>query len=272
MPTEPDRDQAGLTWQTEVWNRMSQIYQREIDRRFIPVIEQVITRAGLKPGERALDLGAGTGSVALRAATLVIPGGSVMGVDISSEMLALARRRAEELGLDNISFREGRAEAIPAADAAFDVALASLSLMYVIDRATAAMEIARVIRHGGRLVAAVWAGPEQCDIVRFQQIASSFSPTPPVTGVSPWALADPTSFLTQLADAGIEARVETETLGFSFDDFAPAWETLAGVTIAQLAPEQQQEAKAAVMAAMWPNGDGPRDFRNVTHFITGRRR
>src|SRR5262249_7947691 len=272
MPTEYDRDRAGLTWQTEVWNRMSQIYEREIDRRFIPVIEQVITRAGLKPGERALDLGAGTGSVALRAATLVIPGGSVMGVDISSEMLALARRRGEELGLDNISFREGRAEAIPAADAAFDVALASLSLMYVIDRAAAGMEIARVIRHGGRLVAAVWAGPEQCDIVRFQQIASSFSPTPPVTGVSPWALADPTSFLTQLADAGIDARVETETLGFSFDDFAPAWETLAGVTIAQLAPEQQQEAKAAVMAAMWPNGDGPRDFRNVSHFITGRRR
>ena len=272
MPIEPDRDQAGLNWQTEVWNRMSQIYQREFDRRFVPVIEQVINRAGLKPGERALDLGAGTGSVALWAATLVAPGGSVMGIDISSEMLALARRRAEELGLDNISFREGRAEAIPAADAAFDVALASLSLMYVIDRAAAAREIARVIRPGGRVVAAVWAGPEQCDIARFQQIASGFAPTPPVPGVSPWALADPAPFLSQLADAGIDARVETETLGFSFDDFASAWETLAGVTIAKLAPELQQEAQAAVMAAMWPHGDGPRDFRNMTHFITGLRR
>src|SRR5262245_63996257 len=77
MSTEPDRDQAGLTWQTDVWNRMSQIYQREFDRRFVPVIEHVIARAGLKPGERALDLGAGTGSVALRAATLVAPGGRV---------------------------------------------------------------------------------------------------------------------------------------------------------------------------------------------------
>src|SRR5215510_2081878 len=217
MTTESDRDLAGLNWQTEVWNRMSLIYEREFDRRFVPVIEQVIDRAGLKPGERALDIGAGTGSVALRAATLVAPGGSVMGLDISAEMAALARRRAEELRLDNISFREGRAEAIPAADAAFDVALASLSLMYVIDRAAAAREIARVIRPGGRLVAAVWSWPEQCDIARFQQIASGFAPTPPVPGVSPWALADPAPFLSQLADAGIDAQVETETLGFSFD-------------------------------------------------------
>src|SRR5262245_8063339 len=124
MHTETDQDQAGLTWQTEVWNRMSQIYQLEIDRRFVPVIEQVIARADLKPGEQALDLGAGTGSVTLRAATLVAPGGRVTGLDISSDMLALARRRAEELGLGNISFHEGRAEVIPAADAAFDVVMA----------------------------------------------------------------------------------------------------------------------------------------------------
>jgi SAM-dependent methyltransferase len=203
MVMEYDSYRSGLAWQTEIWNRMSDVYVRELDRRFVPVIEQVIASAGLSPGERALDIGAGTGPVALRAATLVAPGGSVTGIDISPEMLALARRRAEELGLDNISFREGRAEAIPAADAAFDVALASLSLM---------------------------------------------------------------------ADAGIDARVETATIGFSFDDFASVWEALAGVTVAQLAAEQRQEAQAAVMAAMWPHGDGPRHFRNATHFITGRRR
>jgi len=195
----------------------------------------------------------------------------VLGVDISPEMLALARRRAAALRLDSLSFREGRGEAIPADDKAYDVLLASLSLMYVIDRAAAAREIVRVFRPGGRLVAAVWAGPEQCDIVRFQQTAGRFAPTPPVPGVGPGALADPTSFLAQLADAGIEARVETETLGFDFGDFASAWDVLAGVTTAQLPPERQQEAKAAVLATMWPRGDGPRHFRNVTQFIVGRR-
>src|SRR5215475_12139847 len=186
-------------------------------------------------------------------------------------MLAKAGEKLQYLAITNVDLAEGRAEAIPAGEQSIDAVIASLSLMYVIDRAAAAREIARVIRPGGRLVAAAWAGAEQCDIVRFQQIASSFAPAPPVPGVSPWALADPTPFLDQLADAGIDARVEAETLGFSFDDFASAWETLAGVTITQLAPEQRQEAQAAVMAAMWPNGDGPRDFRNVTHFITGRR-
>ena len=55
---EYDSDRAGLSWQTEIWNRMSDVYLREIDRRFVPVIEQVIARAGLSPGERALDIGA----------------------------------------------------------------------------------------------------------------------------------------------------------------------------------------------------------------------
>ena len=91
-------------------------------------------------------------------------------------MLAVARRRATELGLDHVTFREGRAEEIPADHGAVEVVFASLSLMYAIDRAAAAREIARVLRPGGRLVAAVWAGPEQCDLVLFQQTAGRFAP------------------------------------------------------------------------------------------------
>jgi len=81
---EYDSYQAGLDWQTEIWNRMSDVYMREIDRRFVPVIEQVIARAGLSPGERALDIGAGTGAVALMAATLVAPGGRVTGIEATA--------------------------------------------------------------------------------------------------------------------------------------------------------------------------------------------
>lgn len=272
LERDPSADREGLAWQTGVWDRISQIYLGEIDKRFVPVVEQLAARAALVPGQRVLDLGTGTGSVALRAAALVTPGGQVSGVDISSEMLALAQQRAVALGLTNCSFHEGRGEALPAADGAFDVLLASLSLMYVIDRAAAAREIARVLRPGGRFVAAVWAGPEQCDIVLFQQTAGRFAPTPPVPGVGPGALADPTAFLAQLAAAGIVAQVETEVLGFDFDDFPSAWEALAKVTTAQLPPDRQQEAKAAVMAAMWPKGDSPRHFRNVTQFLVGRRR
>jgi len=271
MTMEADR-REGFAWQKGVWDRMSLVYLREVDKRFIPVVEHVIRRAEIEPGQQVLDLGTGTGSVAIRAARPVAPGGRVIGVDISPEMLALAQQRAAELGLDNVSFREGSAEAIPADNECFDVVLACLVLMYAIDRAAAAREIARVLRHGGRLVAAVWAGPEQCDIVRFQQTAGRFAPAPPAPGVGPGALADPTSFLAQLMDAGIDARLESETLGFDFDDFASAWDVLAAVTTAQLSPERRQEAKAAVLETMWPNGDGPRHFRNVTQFIVGQRK
>jgi SAM-dependent methyltransferase len=141
--------------------------------------------------------------------------------------------------------------------------------MYVIDRAAAAREIARVLRPGGRLVAAVWAGPADCDIVRFQQTAGSFAPPPPVPGVGPGALADARPLLTQLAEAGVHARIETEVLGFDFDDFESAWAMLAGVTTAALAPERREEAKAAVRALMWPRGEGPRHFSNMTQFVVG---
>ena len=94
------------------------------------------------------------------AAPQVGPNGRVLGVDISPEMLAYAQTQLTTNGLNNVSLREGGAEAIPADDNSFDVVLASLSFMYVVDRAAAAGEFARVLRPGGRLVGSVWTGPE----------------------------------------------------------------------------------------------------------------
>ena len=102
------QEQAGLAWQIGVWNRISDVYLREIDRRFAPVVEHVITRAQLAAGERVLDLGTGTGAVAARAAQLVGSDGLVVGVDISADMLRAAQLRVAAQGLTKVSFREGR--------------------------------------------------------------------------------------------------------------------------------------------------------------------
>lgn len=214
MSSTTDRNAEGLAWQTGVWDRMARVYAEEVDQRFIPVVDQVLLRGNLQPGQRLLDLGTGTGAVALRAAPLV---GRVLAVDISPEMLSIAGQRAKSAGLSNVELREGRAEAIPAEDGSIDVLLAGLSMMYVIDRPAAAKEIARVLKKGGRFVAAVWAGPDLCDIVRFQQTAGSFAPPPPVPGVGPGALANSRPFVESLTEAKLEARVETEPLGFTFD-------------------------------------------------------
>lgn len=265
-----DRDQEGLDWQVGVWNQISAVYPSEIDLRFVPVVQAMITSARLSDGENVLDLGTGTGAVAQQAASIVGPGGRVLAVDISPEMVALARQRATQGGLHNMAVREGRAESIPAEDGSFDVVLASLSMMYVIDREEAARQIARVLKPGGRFVASVWAGPEECDIVLFQATAGRFAGPPPVPGVGPGSLADPSIFLGQLEAAGLHVRVEKRELGFDFPDFSSAWDALAGVTTAHLSADQQEAAKAAVLSAVYPDGDGPRHFRNVTQFIIGR--
>src|SRR5919109_1669506 len=179
------KNAEGLAWQISVWDRMVPIYTREIDKRFEPIVERVIKWADLKPGQDVLDLGTGTGSVALRAAAAVAPNGRITALDISPDMLAIARRRAAS-AQSNITFVEGRAEAISAEAESIDAVLASLSLMYVIDREAAAREIARVLRPGGHLVGAVWAGPERADIVLLQQTAGSFAPQPPVPGGWAW--------------------------------------------------------------------------------------
>jgi SAM-dependent methyltransferase len=267
----PDNRAEGFAWQLRVWDRMADVYRREIDTRFGPVIEQVLKLAELRPGETVLDLGTGTGAVAILAATQVGTTGRIKAVDISPEMLMRAEERLRDLLLTNIDLAEGRAEAIPADDGSIDAAVASLSLMYVIDRSAAAKEIARVLRPGGRFVGAVWGGPEEADIVRFQQTAGGFAPTPPVQGVGPGALADPSEFLSQLRAAGLDPKCEKVTTTFEFANFQDAWDALAGVTAATLEPKVQEEAKAAVRELMWPDAGAPRTFCNSTQLIYARK-
>ena len=105
-----DRERAAFDWQIGIWDRMSDVYLREIDRRFETVVSGVLARGRSRPGQRVLDLGTGTGAVAAQAAERVGPDGHVVGVDISREMLAQARRRFLEAHLANVTLQEGRAE------------------------------------------------------------------------------------------------------------------------------------------------------------------
>src|SRR5258708_39352999 len=101
-----DKEQAALQWQVGVWDRMSPIYLREVDDRFTEIIDSVIRRAALQRGQQVLDLGTGTGSVAVGAASAVMPGGTVTAMDISPEMLRRPRQRAATMGPSTIPFLE----------------------------------------------------------------------------------------------------------------------------------------------------------------------
>lgn len=108
----------------------------------------------IRPGERVVDCGSGAGADALIAARFVAPTGGVIGVDMTPEMLAAARANADEAGISNVEFREGLLEALPVETGWADVVISNGVLNLVPDKAAALAEMYRVLRPGGRLLAA----------------------------------------------------------------------------------------------------------------------
>jgi arsenite methyltransferase len=107
--------------------------------------------AALKPGEVVLDLGSGAGLDVMLSARKVGPTGFAYGVDMTDEMLALARRNAEKAGATNVEFRKGHIEAIPLPDQTVDVIISNCVINLSPDKHQVLNEAYRVLRHGGRL-------------------------------------------------------------------------------------------------------------------------
>jgi SAM-dependent methyltransferase len=107
--------------------------------------------ADLRPGETVLDLGSGGGIDVLLAAGRVGPAGVAYGLDMTPEMLALARRNAAAAGVANARFLEGQIEAVPLPDASVDVVISNCVVNLSPDKPRVFAEIARVLRPGGRV-------------------------------------------------------------------------------------------------------------------------
>ena len=105
----------------------------------------------LAPGERVLDIGSGAGTDSLVAAQMVGPEGSVIGIDMTIEMLAKARAAAAEMGTQTVEFREAEAEALPFADESFDVVISNGVIDLIPDKDAVYSEIYRVLVAGGRI-------------------------------------------------------------------------------------------------------------------------
>jgi len=110
-----------------------------------------VALAELQPGEVVLDLGSGGGLDVLLAACRVAPQGFVYGLDMTDEMLALARHNAEKAGVTNVVFLKGDIEAIPLPDACVDVIISNCVLNLTPDKGRALREAFRVLKPGGRL-------------------------------------------------------------------------------------------------------------------------
>ena len=144
------------------WDRAAGDYERSWSAQLAPAQSLALEMTALAPGERVVDIACGTGLVSIPAARAIAPGGELVGTDISQVMVDTAALRAADAGVAGVRFERMDAESLDLPDGAFDAAICALGLMYVPDPAQAMREMRRVLRPGGRAVAAVWGARRRC--------------------------------------------------------------------------------------------------------------
>lgn len=141
------------------------------------VVAELLSRAiNVHPGERVLDVAAGSGNAALAAARR---GAAVIATDFVPQLLQAAARRPQAEGLP-LETQEADAQRLPFADGAFDVVLSTFGVMFAPDQPRAAAELLRVCRPGGRVGLTAWTSDSV--IAAMQAAAARFAPSPPLPG------------------------------------------------------------------------------------------
>jgi SAM-dependent methyltransferase len=258
------------------WDAATQAY----DRGWVPLLERLtescVARAGLGPGERALDLATGTGVGAFAAARAVGPTGAVTGLDVSEQMVALAASRVASAGVDHVAFRRSDMETTGAADGAFDAVTCAFGLMFAAERAAAFAEIARVTAPGGRVSVCVWGRRAACGFAEVFPIVDAHVDSE----VCPlfFSLGVPGALTASFARAGLTEIVEESvpvTLSWaSADEACTAMLEGGAVALAwkRFSAETRAVVRAQYLASLEPFRRGERyDVAAEVVFATARR-
>jgi len=249
--------------QRQDWNRVAggwEKWDRFFDEQMAFLNHRLVADARLRAGMRALDLGSGTGYPALLGAQTVGSSGSVIGLDLAEQMLAVARRKATALGLANVTFRTGDATALPFEANSFDAVTSRFCLMFLPEIPKAAAEIARVLKPGGWVAAAVWSVPDKnpylmTPITVIKQFLDLPQPDPTAPGI--FRLAKPGDLAGMLQQAGFTNLSEEE---FVADvRFASGEEYYASLTdiaapiqnlLAKLSDQQKIDARGRIITSV----------------------
>ena len=254
MDLDQYRDASHDQWERSAggWGQWAQRLQELVG----PVSHWMIEELHLQPGQTVLELAAGPGETGFLAAELVRPGGKLISSDFAESMVDVARRRAQELGLDNVEFRRLDAEALDLEAASVDGVLCRWGYMLMADPAAALRETRRVLRPLGRVALAVWGPPADNPWVSIageevRRHASAPEPEPGAPGM--FAFADPGRVEEELLGAGFtDIRVEALDLRFTYASFEAWWQISRelGRPLAELVdamePQQRDELRAAL--------------------------
>lgn len=174
-----------------------------------------------RPGQICVDLGSGRGNDTVRLAEKVGSDGHAYGIDITDAMLEKARRTAEKLGVENVTFLKGTLESLPLPDVTADWVLSNCVLNHATDKAATWREIARILKPGGRFVVS--------DIYAVGEIPEAFRNDPAYVAEC-WAGAVPREeYLATIAQAGLlDVKVLEESQPYEKGKATVASFTLSG--------------------------------------------
>lgn len=210
------------------WDLVVDGYVEEL----VPVFERFAARAlaiaGVTPGSRVVDIAAGPGTLALLAADR---GADVTAVDFSSGMIERLRARAAARGLTGVRAIVGDGQQTQLPDAAFDAAFSLFGLIFFPDRARGLLEMARVLRPGGRAVVSSWPPVDRAPVLAavFRALKARMPQLPLGDGRPP--LGDPDEIRSELTAAGFsDVQVEELAVEHEFPSMADAWRSIARST------------------------------------------
>jgi len=183
----------------------------DLARNIEGVAEVLVERVGAGPGQELLDVATGTGNVAIPAA---LAGASVTGLDLTPELLEVARRRAGEAGVE-VNFIEGDAEELPFEDDSFDRVTSCFGVIFAPRQAHAAGELARVARPGATIALTAWT-PEGLNGRMFATMGS-YMPPPPAEFQSPVRWGEEDHVRSLFSDSGAELSFERRMVTFTHD-------------------------------------------------------
>jgi ubiquinone/menaquinone biosynthesis C-methylase UbiE len=209
-PMSTGQDRATTTQQhaapPEAWDAIAEGYDRYVAPQEVDLAHEALRLVGLEPGERFLDVAAGTGGLSLPAARL---GAEVLATDWSPAMIERFEARVREEGLSNAEGRVMDCHALDLPDDGFDVAGSQFGVMLVPDQPSALREMARVTKPGGRVLVIAYGLPAELEFLRFfigalKAVAPEFTGLPDDPPPLEFQVSDPDVLRRRLTQAGLE--------------------------------------------------------------------